>query len=79
VWATATGLELFGENGGMWFDSWADVGRILAVGAAAYVTLVVVLRVSGKRTLTKLNDFDFVVTVAGRPRRQGPFATQSAH
>lgn len=48
----------------MWFDSWADIGRILAVGTAAYLSLVVVLRVSGKRTLAKLNAFDFVVTVA---------------
>jgi uncharacterized membrane protein YcaP (DUF421 family) len=48
----------------MWFDSWADVLRILLVGSAAYATLVVVLRVSGKRTLGQLNAFDFVVTVA---------------
>ncbi|WP_110241171.1 DUF421 domain-containing protein [Nocardioides gilvus] len=48
----------------MWFDTWADLGRILAVGSAAYVTLVVVLRFSGKRTLAKLNAFDLVVTVA---------------
>ncbi len=48
----------------MWFDSWADLGRILATGAAAYLSLVVVLRISGKRTLAKLNAFDFVVTVA---------------
>lgn len=48
----------------MWFDSWSDIGRILAVGAAAYLTVVVVLRISGKRTLAKLNAFDFVVTVA---------------
>ncbi|MEW5813286.1 MAG: YetF domain-containing protein [Actinomycetota bacterium] len=48
----------------MWFDNWADVLRVVAVGAAAYVTLVVVLRVSGKRTLAKLNAFDLVVTVA---------------
>ncbi len=48
----------------MWFDSWSDVGRVAAVGAAAYVTLVLLLRVSGKRTLAKLNAFDFVVTVA---------------
>ncbi len=53
-----------GQDDGMWFDSWTDLGRILAVGAAAYVTLVVVLRLSGKRTLAKLNAFDFVVTVA---------------
>ncbi|MCK8608452.1 DUF421 domain-containing protein [Agromyces sp. C10] len=48
----------------MWFDSWGDVARVLLVGAAAYVTLVVVLRVSGKRTLGQLNAFDFIVTVA---------------
>ncbi|MEV8273094.1 YetF domain-containing protein [Microbacterium sp. NPDC077184] len=48
----------------MWFDSWSDVGRVLAVGAAAYVSLVAVLRVSGKRTLSQMNAFDFVVTVA---------------
>lgn len=48
----------------MWFDSWSDVVRILSVGAAGYGTLVVLLRVSGKRTLAKLNAFDFVVTVA---------------
>ncbi|MBI9114172.1 DUF421 domain-containing protein [Sanguibacter suaedae] len=48
----------------MWFDTWSDIVRVLAVGAAAYVTLVLVLRVSGKRTLAKLNAFDLVVTVA---------------
>ncbi|MDQ3886657.1 MAG: DUF421 domain-containing protein [Actinomycetota bacterium] len=48
----------------MWFDSWSQVGRVVAVGAAAYLTLVVVLRLSGKRTLAKLNAFDLVVTVA---------------
>ena len=48
----------------MWWDSWSDVGRVAAVGAAAYVSLVLVLRLSGKRTLAKLNAFDLVVTVA---------------
>lgn len=48
----------------MWFDNWSDIGRVLAVGAAAYATLVVLLRVSGKRTLAKLNAFDWVVSVA---------------
>lgn len=46
------------------FDSWGAIGRILVVGALAYVTLVLMLRVSGKRTLAKFNAFDFVVTVA---------------
>lgn len=48
----------------MWFDSWSQIVRVLAVGGAAYLTLLVLLRVSGKRTLAKLNAFDLVVTVA---------------
>ena len=48
----------------MWFDSWSDIARVLAVGTAAYATVVVVLRLSGKRTLSKLNAFDLVVSVA---------------
>ena len=48
----------------MWFDSWNDIARILLLGTASYVTLVLVLRVSGKRTLSQLNAFDFIVTVA---------------
>ena len=48
----------------MWFDSWPQMGRILLVGVAAYALLVVVIRLSGKRTLSQLNAFDFIVTVA---------------
>lgn len=48
----------------MWFNSWMDVGRVVLVGSAAYALLVLVLRLSGKRTLSQLNAFDFVVTVA---------------
>jgi uncharacterized membrane protein YcaP (DUF421 family) len=38
--------------------------RTVVVGVLAYVALVAVLRVSGKRTLSQFNAFDFVVTVA---------------
>ena len=38
--------------------------RILIVGPLAYLLLIVILRVSGKRTLAKMSAFDFVVTVA---------------
>ena len=38
--------------------------RILIVGTLAYGALVLMLRVSGKRTLSKLNAFDLVVTIA---------------
>lgn len=51
-------------DGSMFFQSWATLGRTALVGALAYAALVVMLRVSGKRTLAKLNSFDLVVTVA---------------
>jgi uncharacterized membrane protein YcaP (DUF421 family) len=48
----------------MLFDSWTGLGRVVLVGTLAYGVLVLLLRISGKRTLTKLNAFDLVVTVA---------------
>lgn len=48
----------------MFFDSWSGLARVLIVGLFAYVALVALLRISGKRTLSKLNAFDLVVTVA---------------
>lgn len=48
----------------MFFDSWTGLGRVVIVGVLAYAALIVFLRVSGKRTLAKLNAFDLVVTVA---------------
>lgn len=53
-----------GTVASMLFDTWMGLGRILLVGVLAYFALVLTLRVSGKRTLTKLNAFDLVVTVA---------------
>ena len=48
----------------MFYDGWYGLLRVALVGTAAYITLVLMLRVSGKRTLSKMNAFDFVVTVA---------------
>lgn len=48
----------------MFFQGWNGIVRTLVVGTLAYIFLVVSLRVSGKRTLAKLNAFDLVVTVA---------------
>ncbi len=48
----------------MFFDNWFGLLRVLVVGTLAYAALVALLRVSGKRTLSKLNAFDLVVTVA---------------
>jgi uncharacterized membrane protein YcaP (DUF421 family) len=38
--------------------------RVVAVGVPAYFVLVFFLRIAGKRTLSKMNAFDLVVTVA---------------
>lgn len=38
--------------------------RILIIAPAAYAALVLVLRLSGKRTLSKLNAFDLIITIA---------------
>jgi uncharacterized membrane protein YcaP (DUF421 family) len=48
----------------MFFDGWQGIWRTALVGVLAYLALIVLLRVSGKRTLSKMNAFDLVVTVA---------------
>lgn len=48
----------------IFFDSWSGLLRVLTVGGLAYLGLIAMLRISGKRTLTKMNAFDLVVTVA---------------
>lgn len=48
----------------MFFESWASLARVLLSGVLAYGALIVLLRVSGKRTLSKMNAFDLIVTVA---------------
>ena len=48
----------------MFFSGWESLLRTLIVGVLAYAALVVFLRVSGKRTLSKMNAFDLIVTIA---------------
>ncbi len=48
----------------IFFDGWSGPLRILIVGVLSYASLVLLLRLTGKRTLSKLNAFDLVVTVA---------------
>lgn len=59
----------------MIFQDWEGVVRTILVGVLAYATLVIFLRISGKRTLAKLNAFDLVVTVARSAR---PFRRSSS-
>lgn len=46
------------------FDGWPGLFRTFVVGVLAYIALVTCLRISGKRTLAKMNAFDLIVTVA---------------
>jgi uncharacterized membrane protein YcaP (DUF421 family) len=48
----------------MFFSGWATLGRTVVVGVCAYAALVTLLRVTGKRSLSKMSAFDLVVTVA---------------
>ena len=48
----------------MLYDNLSSLVRVLVVTPLAYVWLIAVLRLTGKRTLAQLNAFDFIVTVA---------------
>lgn len=46
------------------FDSWYNVERTVTLSIVGFAALFIMLRISGKRTLSKLNVFDFVFVVA---------------
>ena len=46
------------------FESWYNVERTVTLSIVGYAALFTMLRISGKRTLSKLNVFDFVFVVA---------------
>src|SRR5690606_29103979 len=46
------------------FDSWENLLRVGLFGLLAYVGVILMLRLTGKRSLAKMNAFDLVVTVA---------------
>lgn len=46
------------------FNGWYYVGRTVTLSVIGFLALIVMLRLSGKRTLSKLNVFDFVFVVA---------------
>lgn len=48
----------------IFFDNWDSFIRTVIITVLAYFGMVFFLRISGKRTLTKMNAFDFVITVA---------------
>jgi hypothetical protein len=60
----------------IFFGGFGPLLHTLVIGALSYPLMLVMLRTSGNRTLSKMNAFDLVVTVAlagsaWRPRRCG--------
>lgn len=48
----------------MLFDGWDELLRMLVVGTGAYAILLIALRVTGHRALSRLNAFDVTIAVA---------------
>lgn len=48
----------------LFFDSWSSIFRTVVITILAYVALIIMLRTFGKRSLSKMNAFDFIITVA---------------
>lgn len=48
----------------VFFNNWESLQRTAIIGILAYTALILMLRISGKRTLSQMKEFDFIVTVA---------------
>lgn len=48
----------------MFFSSSDSLFQIMVVGVLSYLALIVMLRISGNRTLSQMNSFDFIITIA---------------
>ncbi|WP_144281727.1 DUF421 domain-containing protein [Chryseobacterium echinoideorum] len=48
----------------LFFDNWESLVRTFILGLLGYFALILMLRISGKRTLSQMKEFDFIVTVA---------------
>lgn len=49
---------------GIFFSGWKPILHTLIIAAVAYPAMLLMVRISGHRTLSKMNAFDLVVTVA---------------
>lgn len=48
----------------LFFDSWSAVVRILVSAPLLYAAVIAMVRLSGKRSTSQMNNFDWIVTVA---------------
>jgi uncharacterized membrane protein YcaP (DUF421 family) len=52
------------DRQGIFFDGWEGLNEVLIAAPVLYVLVVIGVRLSGKRTSAKMNNFDWIVTVA---------------
>ncbi len=48
----------------IFYNGWVPIARVVITAIVGYAALIALLRIGGKRTLAKMNAFDFVVTIA---------------
>lgn len=48
----------------VFFNNWQSILETFLLGLLAYIALIIIVRISGKRTLAQMREFDFIVTVA---------------
>jgi uncharacterized membrane protein YcaP (DUF421 family) len=46
-----------------WFSEWDRIGAVVLAAVVTYLAIIVVVRLSGKRTTANLNSFDWLITV----------------
>ncbi|NEQ29900.1 MAG: DUF421 domain-containing protein [Leptolyngbya sp. SIO4C5] len=59
-----TGEVIGGEGVMTFFENWSEILRIFVTSLITYPVVVLLIRASGKRSTSKMNNFDWVVTVA---------------
>src|SRR5690606_38794723 len=46
------------------FENWESLMGVLIVSILVYASMIAMLRISGKRTLSQMKEFDFIISVA---------------
>lgn len=49
---------------GFFFSTTDSLVHLFVVGVLGYISLILILRITGNRTLSKMNSFDFIITIA---------------
>lgn len=48
----------------IFFENWRELGRVAISAPVVYLVIILFIRVSGKRSTSQMNNFDWIVTVA---------------